>query len=298
MTSLVVELQADALNDSVPVLSLLRKARVLSVKLGITTIDNWLDWEMNGYPDGAPIPSYRHVVGQTVCFNPHRGCWIPMQISNREHLKLLTNRKLGMPLSELCDFVAEGGASNSLMMHFSPDVAADLRQGHGFEPALEVGMNLIFGIMATVRNKVLDFALSVEQQGILGVGMTFTQQDKEAASHIVYNVNIEQMTGSQLQQGTTGSSQNMSSSADLGAVTAFVERMLPAIATMQNGTDRDQLQCDLETIRSQLRAPKPKVGLIRECLTSVRTVLEGTAGNVLASEFIPALIPLILSLGS
>lgn len=73
MTGLVLELQADAMNESVSVLSLLRKARALSVKLGVTTIDQWLAHEMGGYPTHSSIPDYRHVVGRTICHNPYVG---------------------------------------------------------------------------------------------------------------------------------------------------------------------------------------------------------------------------------
>lgn len=167
-----------------------------------------------------------------------------------------------------------------------------------FEPALEVGVSVINGIIDKVRNKILDFALELERQGILGEGLTFSQAEKMTASSITYNVNIENMTGSQLQQGTTSSTQTYNAQgADLSAVAEFVERLLPAIGELSDATDRDQMQSDLETIRSQLNAPKPKTGMIRECMLSVKSVLEGTAGN-LAATYLPPLTALLASMPS
>lgn len=66
MTGLVLELQADAMNEGVSVLCLLRKARALSVKLGVTTIDQCLAHEMSGYPTRSSIPDYYRVDGKTI----------------------------------------------------------------------------------------------------------------------------------------------------------------------------------------------------------------------------------------
>jgi hypothetical protein len=177
---------------------------------------------------------------------------------------------------------------------YPADIAADLRSSSGFEPGLKIAVNLIYGIISTVRDKILEFSLELEKQGILGEGLTFTQQEKMAANNITYNsINIENMTSSQLQQGTTGSTQTYTQSADLSGISAFVEKLLPAIGELSNSTERDQLQSDLETIRSLLKAPAPKTRMIRECLTSVKTVLEGTAGN-LAATYLP-LLPALLS---
>lgn len=297
MAGLVHELQADAMDESVSVLSLLRKARALSVKLGVTTIDQWLAHEMSGYSDSATIPDYRHVVGQTVCFNPYRG-WIPLEIENLEHHKLLSERHLHQPLSELIQFTDAKASGKSVLLMFPSFIATELRSSSGFEPALKIAVNLIYGIISTVRDKILEFSLELEKQGILGEGLTFTQQEKMAANNITYNsINIENMTGSQLQQGTTGSTQTFTQSADLSGISAFVEKLLPAITELQNPSDRAQLQSDLETIRGLLKAPAPKTGMIRECLTSVKTVLEGTAGN-LAATYLPLLPALLASIPS
>lgn len=298
MTGLVLELQADALNeDGVPILSLLRKARVVSIKLGVTTIDQWLEHELSGYPTRSSVPGYRHIVGRTVCRNPYLG-WIPLEVRGAKAQKMLSERRLHQPMGELCQF-AGAGVGESVLLMYPAEMAEQIMNGTDarFEPALEVGVNIIHGIIATVRNKILDFALELERQGILGEGMTFTPTEKTAASNISYSINIENMTGSQLQQGTTGSTQTYTQNADLSGISAFVEKLLPAIGELNNSKDRDQLQSDLETIRSQLKAPTPKTGMIRECLSSVKTVLEGTAGN-LAATYLPLLPALLASIPS
>lgn len=41
----------------------------------------------------------------------------------------------------------------------------------------------MYRIMGTVRNKILDWALLLEQNEIFGEGMTFTEKEKEIASN-------------------------------------------------------------------------------------------------------------------
>lgn len=298
MTGLVHELQSDALNEEgVSILSLLRKARVVSIKLGVTTIDQWLEHELSGYPTRNSIPEYRHIVGSPVCRNPYTG-WMPLEVRGAQAQKMLSERHLHQPMGELCQF-ADKDAGQSILFMYPAKIAEQIMNGIDgrFEPALEVGVTVIHGIIATVRNKILDFALELERQGILGEGMTFTPTEKTAASNISYSINIENMSGSQLQQGTTASTQTYTHSADFSGISAFVEKLLPALGQLSNSTDRDQLQSDLETIRSLLKAPTPKIGMIRECLNSVKTVLEGAAGNI-AAEYLPLLPALLASLPS
>ena len=63
---IVNELQASAERDDV--LTVLRRAKRLSAKLGLRDISEWVDHEQNGYPPQATIPSYR-IVQISVCYN-------------------------------------------------------------------------------------------------------------------------------------------------------------------------------------------------------------------------------------
>ena len=55
MSSLVLELQRDAIDPSVSPLNLLRKALIVARKLGIVEFQQWIELELNGY-NGQPIP--------------------------------------------------------------------------------------------------------------------------------------------------------------------------------------------------------------------------------------------------
>jgi len=51
----------------------------------------------------------------------------------------------------------------------------------------------IAAVFDAVRNRILDWTLKLEAEGILGEGMTFTQKEKEAAQHVVFNITTVQL---------------------------------------------------------------------------------------------------------
>lgn len=58
---LLAQIEADLVDDKVPLSSLLQRCVVLGRQAGSETLRDWARWELNGY-DGAPtVPDYRHV---------------------------------------------------------------------------------------------------------------------------------------------------------------------------------------------------------------------------------------------
>jgi hypothetical protein len=57
--SLVEQLQADALDCTVPVTGLLRKAKAAAVKLRRTDLTQWIENELSGYKARDDLPPYR-----------------------------------------------------------------------------------------------------------------------------------------------------------------------------------------------------------------------------------------------
>lgn len=81
----------------------------------------------------------------------------------------------------------------------------------------------------------------------------------------------------------------------VGRPQGFLEAFSQDIAKVTDQTTAEALRVDVETIRLQSQSPSPKKGIIKECLGSIKTVLEGTAGNVLGT-YLPSVIALIGSM--
>jgi hypothetical protein len=57
---------------------------------------------------------------------------------------------------------------------------------------------------------------------------------------------------------------------------------------LEDDSERE-LESDLATVEAQLGSPRPKHGILREALSSTRSILEGAAGGAAAPQ-LPALI--------
>lgn len=95
----------------------------------------------------------------------------------------------------------------------------------------------------------------------------------------------------QVQVGTTGSTQTMGVSPDdLRTLVFHIRAIVEAL--MLEPDEAAEIEADLRTVEAQADSPKPKSGIVREALSSTRTVLEGVAAKEIASgaEHLPSLI--------
>src|SRR6478672_6596354 len=76
VNSIVFELQREAMDHRTELGDLLRKALVLATKLELANCAKWCKAELNGYPRGQSIPSYRVLSGELKMFNPYNGVWM------------------------------------------------------------------------------------------------------------------------------------------------------------------------------------------------------------------------------
>lgn len=207
MDSLVLELQRDALDRNIHITDLLRKALLVSRKLKIKDIEDWLSGELNGYNETI-IPNYRQVSGELKVFNPFNG-WNPVMLTDKDWQDLLCVRKLEISISQIENLV-ENSKGGSFLIKFPAEQAGLVMKliGRQLEPALHASLHQLVLIIDSVKTKIMEFALDLESRGILGEGMTFSKQEQQLAESITYNtINIHSMENSQIQQANANSDQ-------------------------------------------------------------------------------------------
>jgi hypothetical protein len=189
MSSLVLDLLRDALDENTKITSLLRKARVIAQKLDIPELVAWTECELNGYETKQQaVPEYRRVKGDVKSWNPYNGIMCPI-IWTKNPPEYLITRLVGQGASELLDLLDRRDNKDLLTIGFPESVGYQLMQQSNMPtpPVLVVERAQIVGILDTVRNIVSDWAVKLEQQGILGEGMTFSPKEKNIA---MKNTNI------------------------------------------------------------------------------------------------------------
>lgn len=112
---LVVELQRMAVSRDTSVIQLVRTAKLVTVKLGLTDAAGWIDRELNGYGNGELPPHYRIIPGECKARNPFHG-WIPVQFPDAELQRACSEATIGLSLGSMepyRSFVISSGTQHS-----------------------------------------------------------------------------------------------------------------------------------------------------------------------------------------
>lgn len=309
MSSIVHELQREALDQNIRVSGLLRKATVVARKLGIRgEFDAWLTQELNGY-DGK-TPDYRVLTGQLRVWNPYGGGWQPVIFSDPEFLEFVSRLPCKQSVAEIESVIDSNSSGGTLIMHYPPKLEKQLMEGTSGDggigppspPVLHISRALLVGILDTARTAVLNWALKLEEDGIVGEGLAFTAQEKAVASTANYT-SINNFFGtvgtSQIAQHARDPVQvaPASSSLDRESIVAFLVDLRQSLDRLGvDGEVHQEIAAEIRTVEAQLESPRPKSTIVRESLSSLRRILEGAAGGAggqLALSLIPRLVALL-----
>jgi hypothetical protein len=135
-------------------------------------------------------------------------------------------------------------------------------------------------------NRVAGTRISITHQGIVEVEKALSKPDEPTAYFPPINyIHVEHMIGSQIQQSTNQSTQVLTyRNNDIEAILKFVGELKSQLSEIELDTEAQaEVESDIATIESQSKSPRPKSTIIKECLLSIKSVLEGVAGNVIAA---------------
>lgn len=212
MSGIIIDLQKEALDSKSDILSLLRKAYFVSRKLSLTDFQKWINNELNGYQEQNEIPNYRLVFGEVKAWNPYHG-WVPVIIENNEIANMINTRKIADSIPKIQSLIPT--ENNFVTLSFNAECNALIGRFADFDTkyALFVDKHTLFDIVEKVKNFILDWSITLEENGILGEGLRFTEVEKNIAktSTTINNyINMFQgnVSHSQIQQGSKETKQS------------------------------------------------------------------------------------------
>jgi hypothetical protein len=187
MASLVTDFQRDIQNPQKSVTEILRTAKLISAKLDLRDIEDWIGHELNGYPDGVAVPEYRRARGALQVHNPYRG-WL--LVAGGSSAMGFSN-----PISSIDDFARQKTIA------FQPETNIPVSSMFGDMDSLAsklsqrvVFSGTVFKAMAeAVRDRLLDWSIELEKRGIIGHGMSFDREERQKAQNQIFN--IQHFTG-------------------------------------------------------------------------------------------------------
>jgi hypothetical protein len=292
MTALVPELVNMASDPAVSTTELLRRALVVANRLNVPEIVSWIDFELNGYKEN--VPNYRMIRGQLVAEHPQNGL-IPFLLSDNEIAEKVTEHHESQSIPEL-EMIHLCKDNEKLVKYFSANLENKLMNSMRWKmrPQLMFSPVQIKGIIEKVRNQLLQWALDLENRGILGEGLSFTQQEKQIVQAQHYH--FDNVSGSQIQISSNGSNQTQANtvSYDVEAIKAAADKLSTALDQSRvSGDAIEELRAELLTLKAQASSPKPKWEMVKASVRCIKTIVEGAAGSVLGELAKPYVAPLL-----
>lgn len=166
------------------------------------------------------------------------------------------------------------------------DVRTDVR--------FQIGRNVIVGILSGIKNKVLDWSLQLEQQGIQGgTDLSFSKSEQEIAKDLgtTYKIDIENFNGN---IGTVSDHAiinakqiNGLSQKSLMELIQQIEKYTPDLALGNEAAA--ELSGKIGELRGESTSEKMQVSKVKMLLVSVQNILTGAAGNIVADGIIFAI---------
>lgn len=286
MSGLIEEIQRDAMDPSVSVSTLLRKVKVAASKLNLAPAETWVEHELNGYPSGAEIPSYRTLNGRPMALNPYNG-WIPIILNQQELDRMLSTCPTMQSIASLEALVREN-ETNFVQFPLSAGVIAQLNSTMDVQfgtMAVHIPTTSVHGLLDAVRNAVLEWALKLERAGVKGEGLSFSREERQLAKDASTTINIGSIGSMVGNLGSHNTAGNISGSQiSVSEIQDITDQLRPHIGSLKvAGANAEMLDASFAELERQTKASQPNHSVMRSALTDVRNALSGAAGNLVAS---------------
>jgi hypothetical protein len=207
LVTLLSQLVNAAADDAVPVATLLLKLKVIAVRTDADPLAAWVRHEMDGYPDGVDLPTYRgpfemQVLGHFVGpfgFEARNYLIPPSTFPKEQRLGPLFSCFIANPVAEVETFAAKDDPQlpwpADAVRYYNAAVARGVvqplfRDGVGLvEATRPISPAVFVGLLAGVRSRILDLALALEKAAP-GAGQPDAPAETKAEAARVVNVHF------------------------------------------------------------------------------------------------------------
>jgi hypothetical protein len=279
---LIEEIQGEALDASAAVGGLLRKVKVAAAKLKLARIEQWVDHELKGY-GGAELPGYRILKGGLRVWSEYHG-WQPVG-GDPETLNWLSTVRIGESIASL-EALAKGEKGGGYLATMSPDQLAIISKATNSYVAragVDISRGAITHIIESVRTLILEWAIALENEGIMGEGLSFTSEERTKAQNSSVAIHIASI-------GTfTGNLGTGNTSGDITSAPLNVDRVRNLVSQIRSqadnlaneGVETTALASVLERIEAHLA--KPNESLLRKTLVELQAIITDAAGGLVST---------------
>lgn len=147
-----------------------------------------------------------------------------------------------------------------------------------------------------LKHTTLGGGIAITHYGIKEIEKALSAPEKPTHYFPPVNIiNIHHMEGSQIQQGTLSSKQKgdfkLSNAQNFDDFVKLIKEKRSELILDEE--DESEIDAEIATLESQISSSRPKQGIIRESLSSIKRILEGAGSSVVAQQltsYIPDLL--------
>jgi hypothetical protein len=189
MPGLVEELQRAATDPTVSIGDLLRKAKLVASKLKQKATAQWIDAELSGNFAEIEFPEYRRVPVIAMQYHPMHGTFLLVTSDAGLNETLNAAVRVPRPAREIEQLA--NGEDDKIFMSVPPGVVESLRElGADVFAVRRLTSRAAFAaLLDGIRTRVIDWSLELENNGVVGEGMSFSDEEKKRASAITFTMN-------------------------------------------------------------------------------------------------------------
>jgi hypothetical protein len=182
--SLILELHGTVFDATSDIQDILRRSSDVAVKLGLPEFRDWINLELKGYPKGIEPPAYRTVATQVVTKSSVQGIQPVECVGGGRIPTHFASTVVRYSIGDIARLI-ENGKGGLIEAELSEsELEALLIAGADFGTrriVRIVNKNGLMEILDSVRNRILHWTLEMQQKGVFGYDMAFTQQECVAA---------------------------------------------------------------------------------------------------------------------
>lgn len=185
MAKMVLDLQQACLDEKVSCYYLLLKAYAIAEKLSIKDMAEFCSNEMTGYKsdDTTQLPLYRQIIIYTEAFDVNFQRWFPISLSSENPIN---KRNVIEPITEIEKLSLS--KTETLEIRPTAEVRQIIFETTNMPKAMDihhiVSIAQLASIPQIVRKLVLDWALKLEKEGILGDNLKFSSEEQSKVKDI------------------------------------------------------------------------------------------------------------------
>ena len=209
--NLLDEIRSDLVNESASVANTLRKAKILASEIGLPEFREWVEFELNGYPDQKSVPEYRQFQATNLgtLSGPFGSLDKNVPVPTFNLPERIKNSVENLIFFEGVGELEAQALRAPLYKKWRPEYLIIAREYMGWSGGMElvdvqqpIPAHVILGILEQVKNRLLSFVLGLQESNITSENL----EDRTVAPEIARNTFNTYIVGD---QNTVASGENV-----------------------------------------------------------------------------------------